>query len=86
MSNLRSWTAINNTVLSDPKNTLVIFEWSNVEYFTKLEDKLKVLENCLNDEDTIVCIIRIWTTRSDMFKLSQDDILRLLNQKPINEN
>jgi len=79
MSNVRSWKAIKREVFEQPNNTLIIFEWSNVEHFSKLEDKVAVLENSINDDDIIVCLVWVWAKRSDVFKLDQEDMERLLD-------
>lgn len=78
MSNLRSWKAIKSEVFEQNQNTLIISEWSNVEFFSKIEDKKAVLENCIEDEEVNVFFVWTGAKRSDVFRLDSEDMDRLL--------
>ena len=81
MSNLRNWKAITKKVFEQTQNTLINETPDWFVFFSKLEDKINQLESLLQFSNWEAIFVWAWIKRSDVFKLDQEDMKRLLDNQ-----
>jgi len=83
MSNLRKWKAINKEVFEKSQNTLILVEDNEITHYSKIEDKLEIL-NWRGSKESLeeiqILFVWTWATRSDVFQLDFEDVIRLLEK------